>query len=40
VYTRVDNGKFVPIWGQPGKPFTCWNGNPATYQDAKPYNLQ
>jgi ABC-type branched-subunit amino acid transport system substrate-binding protein len=38
-YTRVNNGKFVPIWGQPGKPFTCWNGNPATYQDAKPYNL-
>ncbi|HEY7137581.1 MAG TPA: ABC transporter substrate-binding protein [Acidimicrobiia bacterium] len=39
-YTRVNNGKFVPIWDQPGKPFTCWNDNPPTYQDAKPYNRQ
>jgi ABC-type branched-subunit amino acid transport system substrate-binding protein len=39
-YTRVDNGKFVPIWGEPGKPFTCWNGNPASIQDSKPYARQ
>jgi ABC-type branched-subunit amino acid transport system substrate-binding protein len=40
VYTRVHNGKFVPQWGQPGKPFVCWDGNPATFEASKPYARQ
>ena len=39
-YMRVDNGKFTPLWSQPGKPFTCWDGDPATFEQAKPYNRQ
>ncbi|HEY7137588.1 MAG TPA: ABC transporter substrate-binding protein [Acidimicrobiia bacterium] len=39
-YMKVDNGKFVPVWGEPGKPFTCWNGTPANIPDSKPYARQ
>ncbi len=39
-YMQIENSKFVPLWSQPGKPFTCWDGNPATFQEAKPYNRQ
>jgi len=28
VLSKVDNGKFVPSFGQPGKPFTCFQLNP------------
>jgi ABC-type branched-subunit amino acid transport system substrate-binding protein len=36
-FTKVEGKNFVPVWGAPGKPFTCWDGDPATFQDAKPY---
>jgi branched-chain amino acid transport system substrate-binding protein len=39
-YTRVDNGKFVPTWGAPGKPFTCWNGIPTSVESSNPYARQ
>ena len=28
VLSKIDNGKFVPSFGQPGKPFTCFQLNP------------
>lgn len=33
----VKSGKFVSDYSAPGKPFICWNGDPATVQDSKPY---
>jgi ABC-type branched-subunit amino acid transport system substrate-binding protein len=27
-YVQVKNGKFVPVYGQPGKPFVCFPENP------------
>jgi ABC-type branched-subunit amino acid transport system substrate-binding protein len=39
-FTVVRNGKFVPQWGAPGKPFVCWDGNPSTVAQAKPYARQ
>jgi branched-chain amino acid transport system substrate-binding protein len=39
-YLRVNNGKFVPIWGAPGKPFTCWDGDPSSIPSSKPYARQ
>lgn len=26
-YVHVENGEFVPVFGEPGKPFVCWEGN-------------
>jgi ABC-type branched-subunit amino acid transport system substrate-binding protein len=26
-YIHVENGEFVPVFGQPGKPFVCFEGN-------------
>jgi len=28
VLSKIDNGKFVPSFGQPGKPFVCFQANP------------
>jgi ABC-type branched-subunit amino acid transport system substrate-binding protein len=28
-FTQVKDGKFVPIWGQPGKPWVCFKSNAA-----------
>ena len=28
VLSKIDNGKFVPSFGQPGKPFVCFQLNP------------
>jgi ABC-type branched-subunit amino acid transport system substrate-binding protein len=39
-YMRIENNKFVSLWGEPGKPFTCWNGTPATVEGSKPYARQ
>jgi branched-chain amino acid transport system substrate-binding protein len=39
-YMKIDNSKFVPVWGEPGKPFTCWNGTPTSIPDSKPYARQ
>jgi ABC-type branched-subunit amino acid transport system substrate-binding protein len=39
-YMRIENSKFVPLWSQPGKPFTCWDGNPPTLDVARAYNRQ
>jgi branched-chain amino acid transport system substrate-binding protein len=39
-FLTVENGKFAQLWGAPGKPFTCWDGNPATVETSKPYARQ
>ena len=26
--SKIENGKFVPAFGQPGKPFVCFQANP------------
>jgi ABC-type branched-subunit amino acid transport system substrate-binding protein len=39
-FTMIKSGKFVPVWGEPGKPFICWDGNPATVEGSKPYARQ
>jgi len=35
-YLKVENGKFVPIWGQPGKPILCWDPLPTSIPSSKP----
>jgi ABC-type branched-subunit amino acid transport system substrate-binding protein len=35
-YMMIHNSKFVPQFGPPGKPFTCFDSRPATLADAKP----
>jgi hypothetical protein len=28
VLSKIENGKFAPSFGQPGKPFVCFQANP------------
>jgi branched-chain amino acid transport system substrate-binding protein len=37
-FVKVHDGKFEPQFGQPGKPYICWDGNPATMEE--PYARQ
>src|SRR5579884_199718 len=39
-YLKVENGKFVPIWGQPGKPVLCWDPLPTSIPTSKPVAYQ
>jgi len=32
-YVKVENGKFVPVFGTPGKPFVCLKGNAKSLND-------
>jgi branched-chain amino acid transport system substrate-binding protein len=34
-FTKIENGKFVPQWGAPGKPFTCFPGDPPSLAAAQ-----
>ncbi len=39
-YLKVENGKFVPIWSTPGKPFLCWDPLPTSIPTSKPVAYQ
>ena len=32
-FLKVENGKFVPVFGEPGKPFVCLDGNAKSLDD-------